>query len=460
MADDDIKTILHAVCRYKRNDLLKLLLERGVDCTVTDSGSWHFACMHSSSLLTHELLIAGQTAYEFAMEAKNIQGAIAIARKTLELHPEGHSSRSRSLANLANALLETMAPSNYREAIHLLRQALALLPPNHTDTPSLNGNLINALQRTASSVYSRNQLIALRREVLQLSPPGSPSRLGALDDLASALLRKGTLGSIQDSYPLIQEALSLRPPEDHRDLRSLQGLAGSLRGLVDTVRSKGSVSRLQEIEESIPLIREALSLLPAGHSSRGHILQSLAISLQDTGSIDNMHEVIILQREVLQLCPTGHTDRGFALNALAYSLALMYDVAGDLPDLIEAITHATEAIALWSVHHRYHRYALVNLAMPLHFLPDRRDESLALIKKAAPFWPSSNSDGAPFDISRALAPIFFFYYEETGSLEHLREAAAWCERSLALCSPSHCCRYKLVALKAKIDLHLPAVPSP
>lgn len=39
MADDHIKTILHAVCHHGKNDVLKVLLEKGIDCTVTNSGS-------------------------------------------------------------------------------------------------------------------------------------------------------------------------------------------------------------------------------------------------------------------------------------------------------------------------------------------------------------------------------------------------------------------------------------
>ncbi|KAJ3530347.1 hypothetical protein NMY22_g8614 [Coprinellus aureogranulatus] len=415
--DDDTKTLLHAVCRHKRNELLKLLLEKGADCTVVNAGH--------------------QTAFDFAVEAKNTPGAITVARKVLELEAQDDPARPRSLANLANALVMDGSPFAVREAVRLLRQALALLPPDHADIPNLSRDLINALQQTTLWVFNRDQLISVRREALQLSPAGSSSRLSSLDELATALLRKGTPASIQESYPLIREALSLRPSNDDTRLLSLQGLDGSLRGLVDTVRTKQSAGRLQELEEAIPLLREALDILPAAHSSHGGVLQSLAIALEESGSIDSMHEAILLQRRVLQLCPSGHPDRAFALNAIAYSLAQRYDAVGNLADLEESIVHAREAIICGRC-----------ATSTIEYL----DESLDLIRQAIPLWPSRNPE--PFDISRVLAPIFFFYYEKTGATEQLEEAATWCERALALCSPNHCCRHKLVALKSKIDLAL------
>lgn len=391
---------------------------------------------------------AGRTAFHVAMQAKDTQSAVAVARKALECgHPE------HPLRDLANVLAEISSLANRRESITWYREVLELLPPGHPDISTARDDLANALREIASSVNDHDESISLHREALDLRPPGHPNRLASLDGLSGALLKKGSLGRIRESYPLLREALLLHPPSDGNHQHTFFNLSESLQGIADTMRHKDSPSRFQEFQELIPLLREALDILPTGYEHRAVVVQRLVFCLQDIGSIDDMREVILLGREMVELSPPGDRQRPTALYTLAYALTLMYDVAGKLPDLEESIALGREHFTL----RPQGRYGLSNLAMSLHFLPENRDESLTLIQQAIPRWPPK--DPRPFDNSRVLATIFFFYYEHTGAVEQLRHAASRCERALSLCSPNHCCRPKLVALKSKIDTALSVLPS-
>lgn len=386
------------------------------------------------------------------MRARNIEGAVIVAGKALESRPAGHPNRPSYLRNYANALIETGSIPNQRESIRLLREALEILPPDHPDISASRHDLAKALQKTALSVSDRDELITLHQEALKLLPSGHPCRLSSLDGMAAALLRSGTLASIQDACPLLREALSLHPPSGDHHLHSLEG---ALQRVMNTLRNRGSAG-FQEAQESISVLRDALDILPAGHPSRTTILESFASFLAETGSRGNVHEAILLQREVLQFRSPHDHQRKSSLSNLACYLAMMYDTTGTLPDLKESITLARESLALSSPYNSNYRHALSNLAMSLQFLPDNRDESLALIQQAIPLWPSAAS--APFLTSRVLAHIFFFYHEHTSAVGELQQAASSCERALSLCSPNHCCRLKLVALKSKIDTALSALP--
>lgn len=246
---DDMKTLLHAVCHHKMNDLLDLLFEKGAYYRVSrDSGQSNLVFMSASSIAMLGNS-AGWTAFQVAMQAEGIQGAIRAARKALESHPAGHPGRPNSLSYLANALAETRSLASWRESISLLREALELLPPDHPDIKAARDDLANVLGKTASSVDDRDESNSLHQGALDLRPPGHPNHLASLDGLACALLRKKKLAIISESCPFIEEALSLHPPSDDSPLHSVRDPPGALRGIQAAVWRSISVGAYRNIRK-------------------------------------------------------------------------------------------------------------------------------------------------------------------------------------------------------------------
>ena len=72
---------------------------------------------------------------------------------------------------------------------------------------------------------------------------------------------------------------------------------------------------MSDLEESILMQRESLSLCPIPHPKRSNVLNNLGNGLTErfiiTGSMTDLEEAILIHRESLSLRPTSHPDRSF-----------------------------------------------------------------------------------------------------------------------------------------------------
>ena len=123
---------------------------------------------------------------------------------------------------------------------------------------------------------------------------------------------------------------------------------------------------MEDLDEAIVLVREALDLRPQGHPDRAMSLNSLAIHLSSRynllGATEDLDEAIVLDREALDLCPQGHPDRPSSLNNLAYCLSFRYKKLEAMEDLDEAIVLGQEAFNLCPQGHSNRSQSLENLA--------------------------------------------------------------------------------------------------
>ena len=96
-----------------------------------------------------------------------------------------------------------------------------------------------------------------------------------------------------------------------------------------------------DLEESVRLHREALSLRPPGHSDRISSLNNFAACLglrhQCEGLVDDIEEAIPLHREALALRPPGHPERSMLLDNLSLALVDRYECKGSVDDIDEVI---------------------------------------------------------------------------------------------------------------------------
>ena len=95
---------------------------------------------------------------------------------------------------------------------------------------------------------------------------------------------------------------------------------------------------IDDLNETIVLDREALSLCPLEHPDRSISLNNLAVDLSSRynqlGGIDDTNEAIVLGLEALSLRPFGHPDRSSSLGNLAVGLSSRYDTTNNSGELM------------------------------------------------------------------------------------------------------------------------------
>ncbi|KAG1730223.1 hypothetical protein EDD22DRAFT_1014831, partial [Suillus occidentalis] len=170
--------------------------------------------------------------------------------------------------------------------------------------------------------------------------------------------------------PFSATALALRP-QRHPD-RPL-----SIYNLTEALNWRHvKKSPAAHIHEAAQLYHELLPLCPDGTYHRGRglclvnhqhcpALDELSIALlpwyQQSGNIDDLDECIQFLREAVSLCPEGHTDRDVYLNNLALSLKIRFNHQGKPDDLDQAISLYEEALRLRPVGHESRDSSLDNL---------------------------------------------------------------------------------------------------
>lgn len=141
-----------------------------------------------------------------------------------------------------------------------------------------------------------DEAIVLAQQVLDMSPPGHPSRSVYLNSVATFLF---------DRYKRLGE--------------------------------------MSDLEEAIILAQQALDISPSGHPSHSVYLDSVAIHLfhryKQLGETTDLNEVIVLGRQALDTCP----NHLVYLNSLAIYLSDRYERFGEMSDLQEAIIPRTES---------------------------------------------------------------------------------------------------------------------
>ncbi|KAF6752318.1 TPR-like protein [Ephemerocybe angulata] len=307
--------------------------------------------------------------------------AISMHRKAVELTPEGHADIHSWLDllgfSLVPLLLNTLGSSleslfqrtgdlnNLNEAISLRRKALELTPEDHADMPSLfqrTGNLtnltveltpedhanmplqLNFLCSSLESLFQRtgdlnnlNEAISLKRKALELTPQDHadmPMRLSNLgSSLKSLFERTGDLTNLNEAISLKRRALELTPEESADMPLQLNFLGSSLQSLFQRTGD------LNNLAEAISIKRKALELTPEGHAD-------MPIRLNNLGSSLLSRFAISIQRKAVELIAEGHASIATWLNNLGYYLELLFERTGDLNNLTEAISAQRKAVAL------------------------------------------------------------------------------------------------------------------
>lgn len=346
----------------------------------------------------------------------DLEEAILLHRRTLELRPLPHPQHADSLCNLANALMTQFEQSGHKdnidEAILLYRQGLELRSSPHPRRPTFLNSLANALQTR----YEQNDQL---------------------------------IGDNIEAISLYRQALELvRLPPPHTGYTDPSIAATTLSNLSNSLLVHfNQMGRQEDLDDAVSMSRRALELRPAHHPNRPDCIGNCAVALitlfQQTGERLNLDEAISLYRNGLELLPSPHPRRSRFLSSLSDALMVRFEQSGyrDRADLDEAIVINREALGLQSRQHPHRSDSVNNLANALwsRYIEDIQggtqddlEEAELLYREAIELSPSPHPDRTLLsNLANTLAAKFL----HTTQREALDEAIALYREALELGHP-------------------------
>ncbi|KAG2363017.1 CHAT domain-containing protein [Suillus spraguei] len=410
------------------------LLDSTIDCEIardTDAGHSQFAQYVTSEMVSH------------------LNNAVEHFQSALDQCPVGHPDHATALTNLAWARLKGYIRNDFQDigsVTSLFREALGLRPQGHSDHPLSLYHLSEALnwrsRRESTAIYI-DESAQLYCKLLPLCPEGTylhsiAAGASGVDYVINECNDIPANASDKDIC-LRQTMLQLCPLGHQSHPKALDKLSSALRSRFQQCGS------IDDIDESIRVGREAVSLCPEGDS----FLNNLAVSLQHRfnhqGRSHDLDEGISLHEKVLLLRPVGHRYRSGSLNNLGSALCTRFRQCGDIGDINKAISLRREALMLRPPGNSLRYNALYNLAFTLQTRYDKLDinedidEAVDLYHTLLRSIRLDNPTRHKllYKLSSALSSRF----KNTQNSEDVEEAIRLCQESLQALPSLHPDRY-------------------
>jgi tetratricopeptide (TPR) repeat protein len=372
----------------------------------------------------------------------------------LDQCPVSHPDHAAALTNLAWARLRGYVRNDLQDidaTISLFRDVLALRPQRHPDHPLSLHHLTEALtwrhskKSTAADIREAAQLY---HELLLLCPEGTYLRsiVAGKNGVGCVIGRCNNLPTdVSDEGICLRRVVLELCPVGHRCHPRALGMLS--RALISRFSQSGNID---DLDEGIQFLREAVSLYPERHPGRDHCLNNLAVSLGyyrfvHQGNPNDLDEAIPLHEEALRLRPVGHKSRGSSLDNLGGALVTRFNKRGDIDDITRAISLYREALTLCPPGHPCHYAPLSNLALALQKRYDKLDVSedlnkaIDLYRESLPLKGLDHSERhvTLHNLSSALSSRFTHSQKN----EDVEEAIALCQEILETLPSLHPARY-------------------
>ncbi|KAI0256881.1 TPR-like protein [Lactifluus subvellereus] len=222
--------------------------------------------------------------------------------------------------------------------------------------------------------------------------------------------------------------------------------------LAMALRSRFEVDgRLEDIEDSISLLRQVITTVPPGTNDYRLITSNLAISwerkYERTNKSEHLTEAIIHYRAALTSCPLGHPFRLLYLKGLAHLLNLRFDESRDMNDIEDAATLYQELLDIMDKDPD-RMSVLMDLANAYHSCfeqtddPEDLEKAISRYREVLLLCPPDHEDKGRFlgSLAASLAERF----EKFGRIDCLKEAISLFRNSLCLLPRGH--PYRIASL--------------
>ena len=303
------------------------------------------------------------------------------------------------------------------------------------------GDLGTSYQEQFNSIGtldSINNSITVYRHALKLcSKDGnrgtSMSNLGAA--VWQRFSRAGSVTDLEESISLLRESLSLLcapHPDRHTSLISFS----------NALRSRFQVmGSMADLEEAISVLHESVSLQPDNSTSIGYLASALLSRFRETNSDIDLEQGISMLRELLLLINIP-AESSWILGHLGNALRDRFGKTGSIADLEEAISVLRESLSLRPAPRDHYSspsleklaYALRNRFQITRSMIDL-EEAILMYRESLSLRPKPHPD-RPQSLNY-LSDTLCDRFEETGSIADIHEAISLLRESLSLHPAPH-----------------------
>ncbi|KAF5597501.1 uncharacterized protein FSUBG_8536 [Fusarium subglutinans] len=383
----------------------------------------------------------------------DLDKAISMATKAIDLTPENHARLTQRLINLSVYWHEKYPRSDpqnvqgLRDSIKASRNAIAALPeayPNRgTILDQLSTKLGLLFMQTRELVLIEEN-IAVQREAVEVTPISNPKRVFFLANLAAPLTgRHQVLGNKEDLDEAIQICRDVIAQTDENSPQLLERLGNLSLGLSERYDTHGDQI---DLDEAIEVVKQAIEVTEENSLERMAQLSNYANFLGDrylrAGNISDLEESIHIFDMVC-----GHLadeevylDRHKCFSNFGIQLSRRYRRIGTVADLKQAIQVGRKACELSPEDDSKSKY-LSNLAIILkheYFRtddPEVLEEAIGVQRKAVEAVHKNHPN--IFATLHNLATLLTTKYKLTQKLEDLEEALRLGRQAVDLTPEDH-----------------------
>ncbi|KAJ4141796.1 hypothetical protein NW768_001014 [Fusarium equiseti] len=382
----------------------------------------------------------------------DLDKAISMATKAIELTPKDHPKRTARLINLSVYWHEKFPGSDstnvpgLEDSIQASRDAIASLP----DTYPHRGTLLDQLSIKLGLLFMQTREVSVveeniknQREAIDVTPVNHPKHLLFLANLVGPITaRYQALGRRED----LDYAIDIsRQSVAQTDISSPYAL-GRLCNLSITLSDRFDVlGDIKDLDEAIEIVSRAINITEEGSLEQVAQLSNYGRFMGDrylrTGNVADLDESI---RTLQKVCDRVQDDEVFVdrprcLSNFGIQLSRRYRKKGTIADLKRAIDVCRKACKLLPDDDLQRCFS--NLAITLkheYFRTDDRkvlDEAIAMQREAVRAVPKNHPDMAA--AVHNLAALLWTRFSTTDQMEHLEEALDNAQKAVDLTPKEH-----------------------
>ncbi|KDR74447.1 hypothetical protein GALMADRAFT_269334 [Galerina marginata CBS 339.88] len=392
--------------------------------------------------------------------SKDLEIAITLHRKALELTPKTLPSYPAMFTKLAKALEVRHDHFDRMEDLDLViacHQTLLAICHQHSHPAEVSYliNLANVLGKRfniSRHEKDRDEIITLRRQVVSLTAPSSGvEHIEALRLLAQTLTIRFRLENhmvdLDEAIELRRSVLKLALLDADEDTDSITRVM-HLSELAETIYPRFRISHsTEDMAELIGLYQQLLAQQQEPGQERDRNFSLLALLMNErfrlSGASEDLDEAISLQLQLLGFRAVSHPERYNTLINLGSFLRHQFEQQGDRKSLDEAAAFLREAIELVPVPHNSRPVALNNLSLVLRErfeeagLDEDLHEAIELQREALSLLDPSAMDSRTSSLINLSATLWSQYELSTGTEEDLGAIISLLEEALTLLPDGH-----------------------